>query len=260
MCNQQDQKFKKQWAELEVLRVPLEPPEFRCASRVRGFAGELFVEGHDLACSRAIDLGNYLIAYLMDVRIINRLSGTVHILDSWLQLPWADSRFHWLPDPAEHVPPEEVYKFPSDSPLWYPRAMVLNHRLQQPLRRGGVREGLLLGLGSAPIPQDIRNGTEIEATLILVDQWDCSHSAKLELLVDRTASERKRVRPKRERLFAHRLAEPEKRDSGVAPGYRPASEAEPRKDAAVPKVEEPSADTRSPELQEVGVEFQTPGR
>ena len=63
--------------------------------------------------------------------------------------------------------------------------MVLNHQMIGSLRRGDIREGVLLGVGRVSIPETYRGGEEVAITLIVRDQWDCEPSATFNLQLTR---------------------------------------------------------------------------
>ena len=50
---------------------------------------------------------------ILDVSIVSDLRGLVIIRAFGLELPWENQQFWWLDDPADRVPAENVYEFPS---------------------------------------------------------------------------------------------------------------------------------------------------
>jgi hypothetical protein len=203
MTDQYIHNFRRHWAELEAAGVPLGPLKSRWRRGGHDFDEELLMEQQgELAGNCIVESDSHFICYILDVRVVSRLSGGPRILEPRLLLPWIDDRFEWLPDPAEKHPSGPLYAFPGKSPLEYPREIVLNHRIGRPLSRGAVRQGLLLGLGWAPIPKAFRHGAEIDVTLSFIDQWSREHSQTFVLWLDRSASWSKPVRRERVRIFS----------------------------------------------------------
>lgn len=177
---------KKHWTELEAQGVPLEPSEFRWRPGGRDFDEELVIEQQgDIASNCIIEHDKYHIYYMLNVLVINRRAGAVHILEKRLGLPWDDPYLDWLPNPAAERRFNKLYVFPGKTGDDYPRSVVLNHVLLKPLRRGVVHEGLLLGIGPRPIPEAFRHGAKIDVTLTLVDQYTRQYSEKLTMCVCR---------------------------------------------------------------------------
>lgn len=183
------QSLSRHWAELEGAGVPLAPLKSRWRPGGRDCDEELLIEQRgELAGNCIIESDSYCIYYILDVRVVNRLSGVPRILQPYLRLPWIDERFEWLPDPAEGIPSSPLYIFPGRCAPEYSREIVLNHRIGRPLSLGAVRQGLLLGLGWAPIPKAFRHGAEIDVTLSFIDQWSREHSQTFVMWLDRSAS------------------------------------------------------------------------
>jgi hypothetical protein len=193
----------RHWAELKGAGVPLAPLKSRWRPGGRDFDEELLIEQQgELAGNCIVEFDSHFICYILDVRVVNRLSGAPRILEPCLLLPWIDDRFEWLPDPAEKHPSGPLYTFPGKSPLVYSREIILNHQIGRPLPRGGVRAGLLLGLGWAPIPKALRHGAEIDVTLSFIDQWSREHSQTFVMWVDRSARWSKSARRERVSMFS----------------------------------------------------------
>jgi hypothetical protein len=207
MRNLHVQNLRKHWDELEEHGVPLELPEFRRRSGGRDFHEELFIEQQgDIASNLIIESDKYHIYYILNLLIINRLPGAVHVLEKSLGLPWDDAYFEWLPDPAvenrSKNPSKKLYIFPGPAGEYYPRSIVLNHVLRGPLRRGVPHEGLLLGIGRRPIPNAFQHGAKIDVSLTLVDQWTRQHSVKLAMYICRAEGSRSPKRQREKRSYA----------------------------------------------------------
>lgn len=199
--------LRKDWDELEEQGVPLELPEFRRRPGGPDFDGELFIEQQgDIASNLIVESDRYHVYYILNLTIINRLAGAVHILEKKLELPWDDAYFEWLPDPAvenrSKNPSKKRYVFPGITGENYPRSIVLNHVLLKPLRRGVVHEGLLLGLGPRPIPEAFQHGAKIDVTLTLIDQYARQHSEKLTMYICRAEGSRSPKRQREKRSYA----------------------------------------------------------
>jgi hypothetical protein len=102
-----------------------------------------------------------------------------------LKLLWKDEEFDWLDDPAEVAPPRDYYSY-SDV-LQYKRDMVLNHRRyeQGKLAPGDAFKGLLMGKGTAQIPDDFQHGQTVKMKLVIHDKRGKKYSAEFELWIDR---------------------------------------------------------------------------
>ena len=113
-----------------------------------------------------------------------------------LELPWKQTYFWWLEDPEVIDGPWRCYRFVGDSPLEFPRNIVVNHRLQvtRPFSAGESAEGLLLGISCDPIPAEFSQGKMIPSFLVLYDQFSHPYRAPIELWTDGT---RRNKRPAR---------------------------------------------------------------
>lgn len=149
--------------------------------------------------SRAFDLDCRGTGYMLDIEIVSDVPGRVTMCEIMLILPWEDSLFSWLPDPAESAPAESLYRFPGKNPLEYPRQMVINHRTYERgrLRRGDLIRGLLLATSPEPIPDRFHHGASVSAELQIFDQWEqCFHS-DVSLWVDRSVRLRRQLSSRR---------------------------------------------------------------
>jgi hypothetical protein len=121
-----------------------------------------------------------------------------------LELPWEKIGFRWLEDPRKIGGISDAY-YISDH-LEFDRAEVINHRAdpRKQLPFGKSIAGALLGLDTAPIPADYRNGTTIPATVIVGDQMGREFRARVTLSVNRREKrgrQLKRNAPSRGSLF-----------------------------------------------------------
>jgi hypothetical protein len=218
MPHQYVHSFRRHWTELERAGVPLGPLESRCRPGGRDFDEELLIEQQgELAGDCIIESDSYFTCYMLDVRVISRLSGAPRVLEPYLRLPWIDDRFEWLSDPADGNPSSPLYTFPGKSTPDYPREIVMNHRIKKPLSRGAVREGLMLGRGWAPIPEAFHHGAEIDVTLTFLDQWPREYRQTFVLWIDRSAIWNKPARRKRVSIFSNPDPTPTRRPSMSEP-------------------------------------------
>jgi hypothetical protein len=217
------------WKGFESRGVPLEPLQFRLRSLGRSSDGLVVrpLEGPAWAMITELDSGAF--GYVLEPFILQTGPGKIIIMDSWLVVPWEDPLIEWLPDPASVVPRDLMYAL--DKTLKFPREEVLNHRLKGALRRGDIRQGVLLGRGSIPPPDTYKNGAKITVTLRVVDQWGERHSGLFKMQLSRSQT-RRSADPKRKRrsLFS-------KRDP-VQPTF-----AEQYRLSAAPSVPKPCADS-----------------
>ena len=61
----------------------------------------------------------------------------------------------------------------------------MNHRLRCTLASGGIREGLLLGVGRVRPPKNYRDGEIIPIRLSVLDQWDAEPSVTFKMRLSR---------------------------------------------------------------------------
>jgi len=191
------------WKGFESRGVPLEPLRFRLGSRRHLNDGLRISQLGGPAWAMITELDSGAFGYVLEPFILQTGPGKIIIMDSWLVVPWEDPLIEWLPDPASVVPRDLMYAL--DKTLKFPREEVLNHRLKGALRRGDIRQGLLLGRGSIPPPDTYKNGAKITVTLRVVDQWGERHSGLFKMQLSRSQT-RRSADPKRKRrsLFSNR--------------------------------------------------------
>jgi hypothetical protein len=183
MTNHRFRRLVEGWRELEDAGVPLEPLELRAGSNGHGLTIRHEPHAYEAGYIREIRLGR--IAYMLPVFIRRDGPGQTIIRNCTLQAPWDDS-IEWLEEDREknagwYTFSEETYPRKHE----YPRHMVLNHRMAGTLSRGCIREGVLLGVGRAPVPETYGSGDKIPITLKILDQWDCEPSATFNLQLTR---------------------------------------------------------------------------
>lgn len=186
-------RFVTAWRELEEAGIPLEPELLRAdVIRNYGLTMRRRLRGFDEPCIREIRLCR--VAYVLPVSIRRDEAGRTIIRDCTLRAPWEDE-IEWLEEDTEknagwYTFSEQTYPRMHE----FPREMVLNHRMTGTLRRGDIREGVLLGLGKAPVPETYRSGDKIPITLTILDQWDCEPSATFDFRLTRRRTRAQEIR------------------------------------------------------------------
>jgi len=189
-------RFIEDWRELEGAGIPLEPLNFRVGSDSRGLLIRHEPHPYEDGYVREIRLGR--IAYMVPVFIRRDAPGKTIIRNCTLRAPWDDyiefleentkKNAGWYTFSEDAYPPKHEY----------PRNMVLNHRITGALSRGDIREGLLLGLGKVPPPEEHHSGDKIPVIVSVVDQWDYESSAVFKLQLMRCENRANEI-PKRKR-------------------------------------------------------------
>jgi hypothetical protein len=105
-----------------------------------------------------------------------------------LKLPWEHTHVQWLEDPNVTIGPSRCYRFFGHQTLEIERELVLNHRLKvtRLFSIGESVEGLLLGIGSEPIPEEFPQGRMIPALVLIYDQIARQYQAPVKLWADRS--------------------------------------------------------------------------
>jgi hypothetical protein len=113
-----------------------------------------------------------------------------------IEVDWEDATVRWLDDPNVAAL-RNVYQFPGSGPE-FPRNAVINHVANFERRRskGYSVEGLLLGIGSKPIPSGYRQNDMSPALVTVVDQFDVPCLCPVDLWIDRSAKSSTSVRKK----------------------------------------------------------------
>ena len=205
MGNMECQELLKIWGDLESQGIPLEPMEYRTSTKCsRVHRGLVIEQIGDLSGNIIFELDNHQTGYVLNPSILCDLPGETFVMDCWIEAPWEEEFFELLSDPAENGSRSVAYSF---SKTWeYPRSEVINHRLKGALRRGSVREGLLLGVGWARLPETYREGAQIPITLNILDQWGRIHFSLFTMWLVNRVPLQKPIRRKnaREGLFSKR--------------------------------------------------------
>lgn len=120
----------------------------------------------------------------------------------FLGLPWMDHGLSLIEDPLVTGARYDSYWFPGADTLAFEREAAINHvvNVQRLLRRGKTMEGLLLWVGSEPIPAAFVHGSRFPASVIVFDQFDNPYTSEIVLWTNRSRREvrdkhKRRVRP-----------------------------------------------------------------
>ena len=190
----------QQWRDLEAAGIPLEPFENRVGIDGRSSGRVLTIRtgSHHPGRSEIRELGDGRFGYILSIFVRRDRPGKTRIRDSWVAPPW-DDPIEWLEDSRDGKHPE-WYAFPGDAqPELFARVEVINHRVNCTLSYGDFREGLLLGVGSVRPPDTYKNYDKVPVTFSVEDQWDCKHSGKLQMRMNRRPARAKeaykRTRP-----------------------------------------------------------------
>jgi hypothetical protein len=136
-----------------------------------------------------------------------------------LELPWTDPELLLIEDPIKSGARYNHYWFPGNDTLAFERVAVINHFVRRLFRRRKTIEGLLLLVGSEPIPDAFVHGVLFPASVIVLDQYGNPYESEVDLWTDR--SERrardKQIRKSRPRLFSERDPSPVHSRSGADP-------------------------------------------
>ena len=217
----------KHWHELEAAGIPLEPLENRVGIDPRKSGAGLTIRaGRDRWRSQIWELPNGCFGYVLPVFVRRDRPGKTIICDCWISPPWVETSIAWLEDPREEGQHPGWYDLPGDMER-FARERVLNHRMHGFLSKGDIREGLLLAVGPR-LPETYKHNDEVIITFTVLDRWDCEHSAKLPMRINRRAAQPKpSVRNKRGSLFSRRDVIPERKAVNCTSGaYRGRSQEE----------------------------------
>src|SRR5579862_8888622 len=149
--------------------------------------------------STAFDLGAGT-GFTINLVVTSRVSGFA-VSHIELKLPWDHTHVQWLEDPKVIDGRSRCYRFFGNETLEFERNLVLNHRLKRTQRfsAGESVEGLLLSLGSEPIPEEHPHGKMIPAFVVIYDQFARMCQVTIQLWADRSARSIRRApgaRPK----------------------------------------------------------------
>ncbi len=138
--------------------------------------------------------------------------GAFAIAGIALELPWTDCGLSLVEDPLESGARYNHYWFPGNNTLAFERNAVINHfvNVRRLLRRGTTIEGLLLWVGSEPIPDAFVHGVLFPASVVVLDQYGNPYPFEVNLFADRSESgaRARQLKKSRPRLFSQRDPSP----------------------------------------------------
>jgi hypothetical protein len=125
--------------------------------------------------------------YMLNVVMCNDSSRIISAREFQLDIPWDGPNFRWLDDPFRKSPRQYEYSFPRHGPEGFDREAVLNHRLGKHGRLNPREqlEGLLLGVGQAPIPKKYSDRQCLVTRLYVLDDLGNRYQGIIKLGVSR---------------------------------------------------------------------------
>jgi hypothetical protein len=140
--------------------------------------------------------------YILELVITVNITAFA-ISDFVLEVPWGDA-LRSLEDPRS-IDGTSVYRFGGTNSLEFHRDQVINHYAdpQRILARGSSVAGLLLAVGSEPIPRKFPHGATIPAFVAIIDQFGRKYRSPVALYSYRPP-QRRQVASKRGPLLARR--------------------------------------------------------
>jgi len=130
--------------------------------------------------------------YMLSVAIHNDSNRPIRLHEVRLEMLWHDTAFRWLDDPRRASPRKYTYSFPPSESLEFERDVVLNHYIggAGQLNPGASIEGLLLGIGESPIPDEYRDRQLLPTRLLVLDRRGRQYASHLKLYVSRRSRNR----------------------------------------------------------------------
>ena len=146
----------------------------------------IIVQQGDRMTNTVFSVKNDHTAFVAQIAVINNSPRSALVIRGFeLELLWNDPDFGWLNDPEESE--RDSYYIPGTDGLTFPREMILNHRTYKEggLQPGQTIQGLLLGYGGAPIPEDFNHLDFLTMKLSVLDQDGKQHSEKIHFQIDK---------------------------------------------------------------------------
>jgi hypothetical protein len=130
--------------------------------------------------------------YMLSVAIHNDSTRPIRLHEFRLEMLWHDPEFRWLDDPRRASPRKYTYSFPPSESLEFERDVVLNHRVGSAgqLNPEGSIEGLLLGIGEAPVPDEYHDRQALQMRLLIFDRRGRHSASHFKLYVCRRSRNR----------------------------------------------------------------------
>jgi hypothetical protein len=130
--------------------------------------------------------------YMLSIAIHNDSNRPIRLHEIRLEMLWHDTEFRWIDDPRRASPRKYTYSFPPSESLEFERDVVLNHYIggAGQLNPGASIEGLLLGMGESPIPDEYRDRQLLPMRLLVLDRRGRQYASHLKLYVSRRSRNR----------------------------------------------------------------------
>ena len=130
---------------------------------------------------------------MLDVHLENISDDTIRIDSIRLKMPWFDGDFRWLKKrSAKSLRQWGGYVLSGCGPCGVDESVVLNHLLVRgfKLYPGDVIYGLLLGEGTASVPEEFSDRTKVPMELVVYSGRGKQYSGSMKLVVNRKAPSR----------------------------------------------------------------------
>ena len=185
--NRVSQEELQGFSELRRAGIPLDEAvveEIETASR-----GLVIRQSGNVAENCVFDLYSGGAGYMLATAIYNPSKRIHWAHEARLKLLWPESDFRWLENPLGKIPREYDYSFPPHGPEGFDPADVLNHRLRRGCRiypdPDDCLEGLLLGVGQSPIPEQYVDRQGLKMRLSIYDERGIRYATHVILRVSR---------------------------------------------------------------------------
>src|SRR5207245_8412913 len=145
--------------------------------------------------------------YSLGINMYNESYRIISPVEYKLEIAWPEWQFRWLERPWTKTPRESDYLFPSPGLAEHDPEDVLNHRLgsKGKILPGRDLDGLLLGVGHAPIPEQYKDRQAVWMQLSVIDQRGNPYGLKVKFMVHREKQRQGRIQsqhPSKVRLQA----------------------------------------------------------
>jgi len=159
----------RQFDEMRRRRIPLDAKVLR---DMRASRKGLVIQQSGTAADNAVfDSALGETGFMLSIAIHNDSDRNARLQGARLDTSWPEWHFRWLENPLRRIPREYLYSHPSYGPDGFDPEVVLNHRLNGrcKLLPDDWVDGLLLGAGQAPIPDEYVDGQQVQMRLTIFD-------------------------------------------------------------------------------------------
>jgi hypothetical protein len=177
--------------------------------------------------------------FMLSILIHNDSDRNTRLQGARLDIPWPVLNFRWLENPLRKIPREYTYSHPSYGPGGFDPEDVLNHRFngRYKLIPDDWLDGLLLGAGQAPIPDQYVDRQKVPMRLTIFDGQGRPYALDVFLRMSRDRQPRRNQARKSLRTRGDLFSKPDSMESFVE---RPSANAGQRKrlgQPVLPKLE-----------------------